>query len=234
MLGNWLEQIGAVTLMNLRNLRERLGSTLVALVRRHRCRHGRRRRAVDQRGFPRRAAARRRRRRRDRAARRRDRRDDERFLAGRDARDCRRGADRARRQPAARLVRALRHCRRAAEVDRHGGQRAAARVSAAAPNLRQDFEITEGRMFTPGTFEVIVGRGAALGVRGTRRRRHTALGCDGLGRRGAFPRSRQRRGVGNLDRCERAAGRLQPRHELPIRARAPDERAGVRRLSRTR
>ena len=32
MLGNWLEQIGAVTLMNLRNMRERLGSTLVALV----------------------------------------------------------------------------------------------------------------------------------------------------------------------------------------------------------
>lgn len=33
--------------------------------------------------------------------------------------------------------------------------------SAAAPKLRQDFEITAGRMFTPGTFEVIVGRGAA-------------------------------------------------------------------------
>jgi putative ABC transport system permease protein len=33
--------------------------------------------------------------------------------------------------------------------------------SAAAPGLRQDFEITAGRMFTPGTFEIIVGRGAA-------------------------------------------------------------------------
>jgi putative ABC transport system permease protein len=32
MLGNWLAQIGAVTAMNLRNVRERLGSTLVALV----------------------------------------------------------------------------------------------------------------------------------------------------------------------------------------------------------
>jgi putative ABC transport system permease protein len=31
----------------------------------------------------------------------------------------------------------------------------------AAPALRQGFEITAGRMFTPGTFEVIVGRGAA-------------------------------------------------------------------------
>jgi len=30
-----------------------------------------------------------------------------------------------------------------------------------ASALRQDFRITEGRMFTPGTFEVIVGRGAA-------------------------------------------------------------------------
>jgi len=30
-----------------------------------------------------------------------------------------------------------------------------------APTLRQGFEITAGRMFTPGTFEVIVGRGAA-------------------------------------------------------------------------
>jgi putative ABC transport system permease protein len=32
MLGNWLEQIAAVTVMNLRNVRERLGSTFVALV----------------------------------------------------------------------------------------------------------------------------------------------------------------------------------------------------------
>ena len=33
-------------------------------------------------------------------------------------------------------------------------------VSANAGKLRQDFRILEGRMFTPGTFEVIVGRGA--------------------------------------------------------------------------
>ena len=32
MLGNWFAQINAVTVMNLRNVRERLGSTLVALV----------------------------------------------------------------------------------------------------------------------------------------------------------------------------------------------------------
>ncbi|HEY5807039.1 MAG TPA: ABC transporter permease [Povalibacter sp.] len=33
-------------------------------------------------------------------------------------------------------------------------------VSANATKLRQDFRITQGRMFTPGTFEVIVGHGA--------------------------------------------------------------------------
>ena len=31
MLGNWLEQIGSVTVMNLRNMRERASSTIVAL-----------------------------------------------------------------------------------------------------------------------------------------------------------------------------------------------------------
>jgi putative ABC transport system permease protein len=34
-------------------------------------------------------------------------------------------------------------------------------VGALAPTLREDFRMVEGRMFTPGTFEVIVGRGAA-------------------------------------------------------------------------
>lgn len=34
-------------------------------------------------------------------------------------------------------------------------------VTADSAALRQDFRITAGRMFTPGTFEVIVGRGAA-------------------------------------------------------------------------
>ena len=32
MVGNWLAQIGAVTVMNLRNIRERASSTLVALL----------------------------------------------------------------------------------------------------------------------------------------------------------------------------------------------------------
>lgn len=34
-------------------------------------------------------------------------------------------------------------------------------VGPQAPKLRQDFRIVEGRTFTPGTFEVIVGRGAS-------------------------------------------------------------------------
>lgn len=35
-------------------------------------------------------------------------------------------------------------------------------VNERAPELRQEFKIVAGRTFTPGTFEVIVGRGAAL------------------------------------------------------------------------
>lgn len=35
-------------------------------------------------------------------------------------------------------------------------------VATQAPKLRQHFQIVEGRNFTPGTFEVIVGRGASL------------------------------------------------------------------------
>lgn len=39
-------------------------------------------------------------------------------------------------------------------------------VGVQAPSLRQHFKITAGRMFTPGKFEVIVGRGAAAQFRG--------------------------------------------------------------------
>src|SRR6185503_15527538 len=35
-------------------------------------------------------------------------------------------------------------------------------VGPQAPKLRQNFRIVEGRNFTPGTFEVIVGRGSSL------------------------------------------------------------------------
>ncbi|HEX2585111.1 MAG TPA: ABC transporter permease, partial [Steroidobacteraceae bacterium] len=39
-------------------------------------------------------------------------------------------------------------------------------VGPLAPDLRQHFKITSGRMFTPGKFEVIVGHGAATQFRG--------------------------------------------------------------------
>ena len=132
MFGNWLEQIGAVTIMNLRNVRERLGLDARRARRRRRRRHGRRRRAVDQRRLPRRAARLRRRRRRDRAARRLHGRDDERLLAGRDARDRGRRADRRRRCG---VVGALRDHRRADEEHRHACQRADARRRPEAPRV---------------------------------------------------------------------------------------------------
>lgn len=34
-------------------------------------------------------------------------------------------------------------------------------ISAHSPKLRQNFQIIDGRMFTPGTFEIVVGQGAA-------------------------------------------------------------------------
>jgi len=39
-------------------------------------------------------------------------------------------------------------------------------VGSGAPQLRQDFHIVSGRMFRPGTFEIIVGQGAARQFRG--------------------------------------------------------------------
>ena len=75
-------------------------------------------------------------------------------------------------------------------------------------------------MFTPGTFEIIVGRGAAsefagLEVGDTLRCRH-----DGWTVVGHF---RDRGSVAESELwtdATRAAGRLQPRHELSVRARA--------------
>jgi putative ABC transport system permease protein len=162
MLGNWLAQIGAVTVMNLRNIRERKGSTLVALF------------GVTgvvtvvvgvlsiNEGF--------------RAV-----------LQGAGADDVavvlRGGATDEMTsgfgQDATRVI------SDAAQIARDGNRPIASSelyvivdvpmkststpayvplrgvTAAAAPALRQGFEITQGRMFTPGTFEVIVGRGAA-------------------------------------------------------------------------
>ena len=53
-------------------------------------------------------------------------------------------------------------------------------VGPQAPKLRQNFRIVEGRNFTPGTFEVIVGRGAAAQFAGLDGRQSPALGHDRL------------------------------------------------------
>lgn len=162
MLGNWLAQIGAVTVMNLRNIRERKSSTLVALLGvmgvvtvvvgvlsiNEGFRAVLQRAGADDVVVVLRGGA-----------------TDE-MTSGFGQADTRVISD-------------------AAEIARDGsrpivsselyvivdvplkGKGTAAYVPlrgvspAAAPALRQGFEITAGRMFTPGTFEVIVGRGAA-------------------------------------------------------------------------
>jgi putative ABC transport system permease protein len=162
MLGNWLEQIGAVTMLNLRNMRERLGSTLVALI------------GVTgvvtvvvgvlsiNEGF--------------RAVLQRAGADDVAIvLRGGATDEMTSGFSQANTRviaDAAQIARDGNQPLASSElyviVDvplKSGGSAAYVPLrgvsSAAASSLRQDFEITEGRMFTPGTFEVIVGRGAA-------------------------------------------------------------------------
>jgi putative ABC transport system permease protein len=163
MLGNWVAQIGAVTVMNLRNLRERKSSTLVALL------------GVTgvvtvvigvlsiNEGF--------------RAVLQRSGADDVVVvLRGGATDEMTSGFGQAETRVIA----------DSAEIARDGSRPIASSElyvivdvplktkgtpayvplrgvsSAAAPELRQDFEITDGRMFTPGTFEIIVGRGAAM------------------------------------------------------------------------
>ena len=162
MLGNWLEQIGAVTMMNLRNMRERLGSTLVALFGvtgvvtvvvgvlsiNEGFRAVLQRAGADDVAIVLRGGA-----------------TDE-MTSGFSQANTRVIADavqiaRDGNQPLASselyvIVEVpLKSTGSAAYVPLRGVS------SAAAPGLRQDFEIIEGRMFTPGTFEIIVGRGAA-------------------------------------------------------------------------
>ena len=162
MLGNWLAQIGAVTVMNLRNMRERASSTIVALfgvtgvvtvvVGVLSINEGFR--AVLQRAGAEDVAI---------------------VLRGGATDEMTSGFA----QDATRVI------ADAAQIVRDGNRPVASSelyvivdvpmkakgtpayvplrgvTAAAAPELRQGFEITEGRMFTPGTFEIIVGRGAA-------------------------------------------------------------------------
>jgi len=162
MLGNWFSQIGAVTAMNLRNMRERLGTTLVALV------------GVAgvvtvvvgvlsiNEGFAavlQRAGA------DDVAIVLRGGSTDE-MTSGFGLNETRVIADAGQiaRDGGVPVVSSelyvifdvpLKSTGTVANVPLRGVN------ATAAPNLRQGFEIIEGRMFTPGTTEVIVGRGAA-------------------------------------------------------------------------
>src|SRR5688572_2629723 len=162
MLGNWLAQIGAVTVMNLRNIPERLSSTLVALL------------GVMgvvtvvvgvlsiNEGFA--------------AVLQRSGADDVAIiLRGGATSEMTSGFSQAETRVIADAEQVVRDGSRSIAsselyviVDvplKSSGTEAYIPLrgvsSAAATDLRQDFEITAGRMFTPGTFEIIVGRGAA-------------------------------------------------------------------------
>ena len=162
MLGNWLAQIGAVTFMNLRNVHERLGSTLVALAGvagvvtvvvgvlsiNEGFRAVLQGAGADDVAVVLRGGA-----------------TDE-MTSGFSQAETRviADAEQIARDGSRPIVSSelyvifdvpLKSTGTAANVPLRG-------VSAtAAADLRQGFEITAGRTFTPGTFEVIVGRGAA-------------------------------------------------------------------------
>jgi putative ABC transport system permease protein len=162
MLGNWLAQIGIVTLMNLRNVRERLGSTLVALVGvagvvtvvvgvlsiNEGFRAVLQRAGADDVAIVLRGGST----------------DEMTSGFGLDQTRVIADAEQIERDASGPIVSSelyvifdvpLKSTGTAANVALRGVS------AAAAANLRQGFEITDGRMFTPGTFEVIVGRGAA-------------------------------------------------------------------------
>ena len=162
MLGNWLAQIGAVTLMNLRNVPERLGSTLVALLGvagvvtvvvgvlsiNEGFRAVLQGAGADDVAIVLRGGS-----------------TDE-MTSGFGLNETRVIADAPQiaRDGNVPIVSSelyvifdvpLKATGTAANVPLRGVN------ATAAANLRQDFEITAGRMFTPGTFEIVVGRGAA-------------------------------------------------------------------------
>jgi putative ABC transport system permease protein len=162
MLGNWLAQIGIVTLMNLRNVRERLGSTLVALVGvagvvtvvvgvlsiNEGFRAVLQRAGADDVAIVLRGGST----------------DEMTSGFGLDQTRVIADAEQIERDASGPIVSSelyvifdvpLKSTGTAANVALRGVS------AAAAANLRQGFEITDGRRFTPGTFEVIVGRGAA-------------------------------------------------------------------------
>ena len=201
--------------MNLRNVSRAPRFVGRRAGRHRRRRHGAHRRAVDRRRLPRRARpVRRRRTSRSSCAAAPPTRWAAALDSGRRRASSRtRSRRRARRRRRDRFPGAVRDRRRAAEAHRDGGERAVARRRAAGAEAAAGTSASSrAATFTPGTFEVIVGRGASRAVRRAHGRQQAALGHDGLDRRRHLRGPRQRRGVGDLDRRHGAAGRLQPRH----------------------
>ncbi len=79
------------------------------------------------------------------------------------------------------------------------------------------FKIIQGRLFEPGTNEIIVGRGAAEQFAGLDLGRHPALGREPVDRRRHLHRRRQPVRVGDLVRCPASSSR-------PTGAAAPSSR----------
>ena len=91
-------------------------------------------------------------------------------------------------------------------------------VEPTATAVRDEFSIVEGRMFEFGTNEVVVGRGAKREFPGPDGRQHDPLGPEHLAGRRHVRDRRQRRRDRDLVRLARAAGRLSPRQHLSDRA----------------
>ena len=220
MAGSAMTQISAITSMNLRNV-SRAPDLFGRRAGRHRGRrHGAHRRAVDQRRFPRRArrcpVA------RDVAIVLRSGATDEmgsgltqeqtRIIA--DAKDIARDAQGAIASPELYVIVdvPLKRTVTAANVPLRG-------VGPQAPQLRQNFRIVEGRNFTPGTFEIIVGRGASQQFAGLTVGNKLRWGTTDWTVVGIFEDRGSVAESEDLDRRHGAAGRLQPRHHLSVDAR---------------
>ena len=150
-------------------------------------------------------------------------------LGGARSRHHQAGARPAPRRPdRRRLGRALRDHRHPEDRHQHPGQRADARRRAAGDRWSAtSSRIVEGRMFEFGTNEVVVGRGASGQLPGPDRRQHDSLRTEHLAGGRHVRDRRQHRRDRNLVRLARAAGRVSPRQHAikpcwrgSIRARA--------------
>ena len=221
-------QIVAVTALNLRTIPQRLGSSAGGHRRHRRRGGGARRRAVDRGGLPRGDAGLGARRRAHRHAQRRRQRDDQRPLRRSARMIMRRAGHRARRRTA-------RSPRAELFVDHRPPQEVDA---ARAPTCRC---AASSRRRCTVRHEVSDRRGTDVRARHQRNRRRpraprrqfagldvgstTHCGPEHVAGRRHLRGGRQRGGNGDLVRRARAAGRLSPRQQLPVGARAASTRA---------